>query len=93
MHDAITKRVLRANILFFDQNPIGRIVARLSKDLVVFDLVVPIISIITIQGFFRTGTVIVIICLVNPWMLIVTAFTGILVFLTMRKGSPVMMES
>ena len=93
MHDAITKRVLRANILFFEHNPIGRIVARFSKDLVVFDLVVPIISIITIQGFFRTGTVILIICIVNPWMIIVVTFIGILVLLTMRKGAPVMMES
>ena len=48
IHNAITERVLRANILFFDSNPIGRIVTRFSKDLVIFDLVVPILSMITI---------------------------------------------
>ena len=48
LHDAITKRVLRANIIFFDSNPIGRIVTRFSKDLIVFDLMVPILSIIVI---------------------------------------------
>ena len=61
--------------------------------MLVFDLVVPIISIITIQGFFRMGTAIAIICIVNPLMLIVTAFVGILIFLTLRKGKPVMLQS
>ena len=48
IHNAITERVLRAKILFFDSNPIGRIVTRFSKDLVIFDLVVPILAMITI---------------------------------------------
>ena len=48
IHDAITKRVLRSNILFFDSNPIGRIVTRFSKDLMMFDLIMPILMIITI---------------------------------------------
>ena len=93
MHDAVTHSVLRANITFFDQNPIGRILSRFSKDLLVFDLVVPIISIIMIQGFFRAGTAIVIICIVNPLMIIVTVFAAILVFVTLRRGKPVMIET
>jgi len=48
LHDAITKRVLRATILFFDSNPIGRIVTRFSKDLITFDLIMPILAIIAI---------------------------------------------
>ena len=67
--------------------------SRFSKDLVVFDLVVPIVSIIMIQGFFRAGTAIVIICIVNPLMIIVTVFAAILVFVTLRRGKPVMIET
>ena len=93
LHDAVTKSVLRANILFFDENPIGRIMTRFSRDLMVFDLVVPIISIITVQGFFRTATVIIMVVIINPWMLVVTLFCGILMFITMRRGSRVMIES
>jgi len=48
LHNAMTKRLLRANIVFFDSNPIGRILTRFSKDLIVFDLIMPILSIITI---------------------------------------------
>ena len=54
---------------------------------------VPIVAIITIQGFFRVGTVIIMICIINPIMIVVTIFTSILVFLTIRKGKPVMIES
>ena len=90
---SISVSELEANIVFFDRNPIGRILSRFSKDLLVFDLVVPIISIITIQGFFRAGTVVVIICVINPVMIIVTTFAAILVFLILRKGKPVMIES
>ena len=87
LHDTITQRVLRANILFFDSNPIGRIVTRFSKDLITFDLIVPILMIITIQGFFRTGTVIITVCIVNPWMAIVVFIAAILMYLIMKKGT------
>jgi ATP-binding cassette subfamily C (CFTR/MRP) protein 4 len=80
----MTKRLLRANIVFFDSNPIGRIVSRFSKDLIVFDLIMPILSMITIQGVFRTATVIIIISIVNPWMLIVVAVCGVLIYYTAK---------
>lgn len=48
MHEAITQSVLRANILFFDQNPCNRILSRFAKDMLIFDLVIPIVSIIMI---------------------------------------------
>ena len=93
LHDAIVRRVLRANIVFFDSNPIGRIVTRFSKDLIVFDLLAPIISIITIQGFFRTGTVVVVISVINPWMIPVVACCAILMYFIMKKGTKVMIEA
>jgi len=41
MHAAMTKAVLRAKMIFFDSNPIGRIITRFSKDMNVLDLVMP----------------------------------------------------
>ena len=93
LHDAITKRVLRANIIFFDSNPIGRIITRFSKDLIVFDLIIPILTIIVIQGAFRTGSVIILISIVNPIMLIFVALCAVLMYFIMKKGSQVMIEA
>ncbi len=93
LHDTIVQRVLRADILFFDSNPIGRIVTRFSKDLIVFDLLAPIISIITIQGFFRTVTVVIIISIINYWMIPVVAVCAVLMYLIFTKGTKVMIEA
>ena len=93
LHDAIVQRVLRANIIFFDSNPIGRIVTRFSKDLITFDLMAPIISIITIQGFFRTGTVVIIISIINYYMIPVILVCALLMLYIMKKGTKVMIEA
>jgi len=93
LHDAIVQRVLRANIIFFDSNPIGRIVTRFSKDLITFDLLAPIISIITIQGFFRTATVVIVISIINYWMVPVVLVCAILMLYIMKKGTKVMIEA
>jgi len=37
LHDKMTERVARAEILFYDSNPIGRILTRFSKDVVTLD--------------------------------------------------------
>ena len=35
MHSVMSEKILRAKILFFDSNPIGRIVTRFAKDVAV----------------------------------------------------------
>ena len=37
MHNKMTEKVLRANILFFDSNPIGRVTTRFSRDMTIID--------------------------------------------------------
>ena len=44
----MTEKVLRAKILFFDSNPIGRIITRFSKDIAVFDMVIPVLAVFVI---------------------------------------------
>lgn len=38
MHGAMIDKISRAPILFFDSNPVGRIMTRLSKDMTILDL-------------------------------------------------------
>jgi hypothetical protein len=65
MHKAMTNRILRATLLFFDSTPIGRIVTRFSKDVGIFDAVVPgMFSYIT-MNVFRITVVIITIAIVN----------------------------
>ena len=57
IHDAMLTKVARSRILFFDSNPVGRILARFSKDISVVDLQIPALSNFCAQGIFRTLTV------------------------------------
>jgi len=84
LHNTMTEHVLRANILFFDSNPIGRIITRFSKDLIMFDLVVPVLLMIALQGFFRTTVVIITISIINWYLIPLVVVLGILCYYTMK---------
>lgn len=75
MHRAMTEKVLRANILFFDSNPIGRILTRFSKDMAVMDLICPTISIMMTYGIFRAISVTLCLIFVNHWLIIPIAIS------------------
>ena len=89
----MTEKVLRAKIQFFDTNHLGRILSRFSQDILIIDLVVPIVSMIVIHGLFRTGTVVVIIAVINPWMILIITLCAVLMYLTMKKGARAMIET
>ena len=93
MNRSMTEKVLHASIQFFDSNPIGRIVTRFSKDLAVFDLIIPVIVLITVQGFFRTGSVTIAIAIVNPWSLIVIFFAILCMYWVVTHATQVMVEA
>lgn len=75
MYLKMSEKLLRANILFFDSNPIGRILTRFSKDMAVMDLIVPTLSILMTYGIFRAIAVTICIICVNYWMLIPIAIS------------------
>ena len=93
LHNKMTECVLRAKILFFDSNPIGRIVTRFSKDLAMFDVVNPILVIITAQGWFRMVTVVITLLIVNYYLAPLVIILAICCYFTMRHGRAVMIES
>lgn len=43
LHHKMVKNLVRGKVLFFDNNPVGRIASRFSKDLSVGDFIVPMI--------------------------------------------------
>jgi len=46
MHNTMAEKVLRANIIFFDSNPIGTITTRFSKDQTIIDMLLPVIVVL-----------------------------------------------
>lgn len=93
MHNKMTDVVLRARIIFFDSNPIGRIVTRFSKDLIMLDLVLPPITFIVIFGAFRTISVVLTVAVISPIVLVPTTIAFILMISIIRTGTSSMMES
>ena len=79
-------------MLFFEQNPIGRILSRFSRDVVIFDIVVPSIAAIAAQGFFRISSVVILVAIVDPWLIFVIVICIILIVLSVKKGSRAVIE-
>jgi ATP-binding cassette subfamily C (CFTR/MRP) protein 4 len=80
----MSKAVIHSKILFFDSNPVGRILTRFSKDMAVLDQIAPAISILMTYGIFRAFTVTVSLCIVNAW-LILPALAGLAYLIYLMK--------
>lgn len=66
MHNKMVERVIRARILFFDSNPVGRILTRFSKDISVLDIILPGQTVFATFGLFRTITVVMTLAVIHP---------------------------
>lgn len=86
-------KVARSKILFFDSNPIGRILARFSKDIAVLDGIVPLLSNFAGQGIFRTISVFITLAIVNPFMLIPIFFGSFIMVKIVNRTLPVMNDA
>jgi ATP-binding cassette subfamily C (CFTR/MRP) protein 4 len=93
MHSKMAEVVLRTNIVFFDSNPIGRIINRFAKDLGVMDLVMPAMSVFVSMGVFRIISVLIAVSVVNPYISIMVLFVFIACGLLAKKVLPSMIES
>ena len=71
LHDNMVFSVLRAPVLFFDSNPVGRIMNRFSKDIGCVDEVLPKTFLISIQLILLLLTGILVPVVTNPWLLFV----------------------
>jgi ABC-type multidrug transport system fused ATPase/permease subunit len=93
MHNKMAESVLRAPIEFFDSNPIGRILTRFSKDVTVLDTCVSFFTPFIAYGLFRAVGVAIVLCVVNPWVLIPLAFALIYMMYTLKRNIFGLIES
>lgn len=70
LHDTVFKRLLRAPISFYETNPLGRILNRVTRDVGVIDQVVPATFADFSSVFFNVFGVLVLSIVLNPWLLI-----------------------
>ena len=87
IHKEMAQKIVRAKVVFFDSNPIGRILTRFSKDMAVLDLIMPPNAVIISYGIFRTASVTISLCIVNFWLTIPLVFVLIYFSYIMRRAS------
>ncbi|CAD6992114.1 unnamed protein product [Ceratitis capitata] len=84
LHNAMYQGITRAAMYFFHTNPSGRILNRFSKDLGQVDELLPFVMMDVIQNFLSLIGIMVVISIVNPLNLLITAVL-ILIFFSMRS--------
>nr|CAI9712223.1 unnamed protein product [Rangifer tarandus platyrhynchus] len=80
LHNKMLESILRAPVLFFNRNPIGRILNRFSKDIVYMDDLLPQIFQDFIQMFLLVIGVVGVMVAVIPWIAILVIPLGIISF-------------
>ena len=93
MHNKMVEKICRAPILFFDSNPVGRVQTRFSKDTATLDLLIPPITVFASFGLFRTLTVFIIVCVIQPWLVLVILIAVCLMFCVFKYSVTVMIQS
>ncbi|XP_058970255.2 ATP-binding cassette sub-family C member 4-like [Pocillopora verrucosa] len=72
LHDKMVMALLKAPVLFFDSNPVGRILNRFSKDVGSMDELLPLQFLSTIQLVLLLLSSVIVPSATNPWVLFVT---------------------
>jgi len=93
MHKAMAQTIVRAKVVFFDSNPIGRILTRFSKDMAVLDLILPTATVLCSYGVFRTVSVTIALTIINYWLLIPIFFICIYFAYVVRLAARPMIEA
>ena len=69
LHDKMVTAALQAPVLFFDSNPVGRIMNRFSKDIGLLDEVLPKYFLVANQLGLIVLTAVLVPTVTNPWLL------------------------
>uniref|UniRef100_A0A673TNA9 Multidrug resistance-associated protein 4 n=1 Tax=Suricata suricatta TaxID=37032 RepID=A0A673TNA9_SURSU len=84
LHNKMFESILRAPVLFFDRNPIGRILNRFSKDIGHMDDLLPLTFLDFIQTFLQVCGVVGVAVAVIPWIAIPLIPLAIIFFVLRR---------
>ena len=83
LHDKMVVAVLQAPGLFFDLNPVGRIMNRFSKDVGCMDGMLPKTFLMSIQMVLMVLTSVLVPTVTNPWLLfLVVPMTVMVVYIS-----------
>jgi len=85
IHSKSVWKILRAPAVFFDANPIGRILTRFSKDTVVLDYFLGLILNIVAATAFKVIGISVLIMITVPWMIIPGLFCLVLMYFIRKR--------
>jgi len=80
LHNSMYQGITRAAMYFFNTNPSGRILNRFSKDLGQLDEVLPTVMLDVVQIFLTLLGIIIVICITNPYYLILTLALAIIFY-------------
>ncbi|XP_070656002.1 ATP-binding cassette sub-family C member 4-like [Bos indicus] len=81
LHDKMLESILRAPVLFFNRNPIGRILNRFSKDIGQMDDLLPLTFLDFIQTFLLVVGMVGVMVAAIPWTAIPVIPLGIIFFI------------
>ncbi|XP_007942203.1 ATP-binding cassette sub-family C member 4 [Orycteropus afer afer] len=84
LHNKMFESILKAPVLFFDRNPIGRILNRFSKDIGHMDDLLPLTFLDFIQTFLQVVGVVAVAVAVIPWVAIPLIPLAIVFFILRR---------
>ena len=68
LHNSMLSAVLKAPVLFFDNNPVGRILNRFSRDIGIMDELLPVSSLRSLELLLFSVGAIVFPSILNPWL-------------------------
>jgi ABC-type multidrug transport system fused ATPase/permease subunit len=93
IHRTMATRIMRSPILFFDSNPVGRVLTRFSKELVILDSMIGSMIAMITQSFARTIGVVISVITVN-WIIIFPVLVAVC-YMTyvMKKGKKTMIDA
>ena len=84
LHQDMLARLLRAQMLFFETNPIDRILNRFSRDIDICDTILNMNLLIAVFTSFRTIAAILVIAIDTPFVLI-AVFLLLIIFFIIQK--------
>ena len=85
LHKKMIWKVIRAPSIFFDENPIGRIITRFSRDISILDYMIGFSLNIFSNGFIKVFGVLIFIWINFPYMLISLSIVALFMYLVQRR--------
>ena len=88
IHRKLVYNILRTKADFFDKNSMGKIMTRFTKDMVIFDNIIPFKFSILSVGIFRILSIFIIMIVIDIWLLVpVLICSGLMVYFSNKYQS------